>query len=221
MTPEPRPVTRKDVLAFENHCVRLCGSWVHYQTLFNGSDLKRELLKTTAETFFGDLNLKLIEHLILQVCKLTDPESTAGKRNLTVEFLMRNADFSASRRKLSKLKKIAARMDAFRKRILPARNKRISHFDLDTAHARKSLGGASIEAWQRFWRDLEAFVAIMHETYVDPRHPFLLTQVGRSSDADQLVKAMKESTYFRTLLNDDALAGKVANVAFQSKYHEA
>jgi hypothetical protein len=35
------------------------------------------------------------------------------------------------------------------------------------------------------------------------------------------VKAMKESTYFRTLLNDDALAGKVANVAFQSKYHEA
>jgi hypothetical protein len=51
MTPEQRPVTSKDVLAFEEHCVRLRAFWVHYQTLFEGSDLRRELLKTTAESF--------------------------------------------------------------------------------------------------------------------------------------------------------------------------
>jgi hypothetical protein len=221
MTPEPCPVTRKDVLAFRERCVRLCASWFHYQALFNGSALKRELLKVTAETFFGDLNLMLIEHLILQACNLTDPEFTAGKRNLTVEFLIRNADFSASRRNLLKLNKIAARMETFRKRILPARNKRISHLDLDAAHDRKSLGGASIAAWERFWRDLEAFVLIMHESFVDPRHPFLLTDVGRLSDADQLMKAMKESTYFRALLDEKTLTRKVADIAFNSKYRDA
>jgi len=137
MTLPPRPVTRRDVKKFVDHCVTLRAFWAHYQTLFEGSDLKRELLQSTAHKFFRDLNLMLIEHLILQICKLTDPECTMGKRNLTVQFLINNADFSASPRELAKLTKIAARIDAFRKRILPARNKLISHLDLDAALRRK------------------------------------------------------------------------------------
>jgi hypothetical protein len=41
------------------------------------------------------------------------------------------------------------------------------------------------------------------------------------SDADQLLKALKESTYFRALLDDRAVTRKVADVAFNSKYYEA
>ncbi len=70
----PRPVTRRDVRKFVDHCVVLRAFWTHYQTVFEGSDLKRELLQSTAHNFFRDLNLMLIEHLILQLCKLTDPE---------------------------------------------------------------------------------------------------------------------------------------------------
>lgn len=136
--PKERSVTRKDVKKFVDHCVILRAFWIHYQTMFDGSDLKRELLDNTAPKFFRDLNLMLIQHLILQICKLTDPESTMGKRNLTVQFLIKSADFSASPRGLGKLTKIAARMDAFRKRILPARNRFISHLDLDAALGRKS-----------------------------------------------------------------------------------
>jgi hypothetical protein len=162
----------------------------------------------------------LIEHLILQICKLTDPEITMGKRNLTVQFLIKNADFLASPRELAKLTKIAARMDAFRKRILPARNKFISHLDLDAALGRKALGGASIAAWRKFWLDLQDFVAIMYKRYVDARAPFYLNGVGMVSDVDQLVKALKESTYFWASLEDKTLTRKVADVAFNSKYHE-
>ena len=221
MTHAPRPVTRRDVNKFVDHCVILRAFWTHYQTLFDGSDLKRELLQKTAPKFFHDLNLMLIEHLILQICKLTDPEITMGKRNLTVQFLIKNADFSASPRDLAKLTKIAARMDAFRKRILPARNKFISHLDLDAALGRKALGGASIAAWRRFWLDLQEFVAIMYKRYVDARAPFYLNGVGMVSDADQLVKTLKESTYFWALLEDKTLSGKVGDVAFKSKYREA
>ncbi len=221
MTLAPRSVTSRDVKKFIDHCVILRAFWSHYQTLFDGSDLKRELLQKTADKFFRDLNLMLIEHLILQICKLTDPESTSGKRNLTVQFLIKNADFSASPRELAELTKIAARMDAFSKRIRPARNKFISHLDLDAALGRKALGGASIAAWRRFWFDLQDFVAIMNKRYVDARAPFYLNGIGMVSDADQLVKALKESTYLWDLLEDKTLTRKVADVAFKSKYHEA
>src|SRR5271166_2915909 len=220
MTLPPRPVTRRDVKKFVDHCVVPRAFWTHYQTLFEGSDLKRELLQSAAHNFFHDLNLMLIEHLILQICKLTDPEITMGKRNLTVQFLTKNADFSASPEEFGKLTKIAVRMDIFRKRILSARNKFISHLDLDAALGRRSLGGASIAAWRKFWLDLQDFVTILYKRYVDARTPFYLNGIGMMSDADQLVKALKESTYFRTLLDDKTLLHKISDVAFTSKYHE-
>ena len=55
--------TKEDVQAFAESCVLLRSQWVHFTTLFEGSDLKRELLETTAPTFFGDLNQMFIEHL--------------------------------------------------------------------------------------------------------------------------------------------------------------
>jgi hypothetical protein len=221
MTLPPRPVTRRDVKKFVDHCVILRAFWTHYQTLFEGSGLKRELLQSTAHKFFHDLNLMLIEHLILQICKLTDPESTMGRRNLTLQFLTKNGDFSASPRELAKLKKIVGRIDAFRKRLLPARNKLISHLDLDAALGRKSLGGASIAAWRKFWLDLQDFVTIVHKRYVDARSPFYLNGVGMMSDADQLVRALQESTYFRALLDDKTITIKALDVAYSSKYHKA
>ena len=203
--------------------MRLRAFWVHYQTLFEGSALRRELLETTAKTFFRDLRLMLVEHLILQTCKLTDPEFAVGKtrRNLSVAFLMANADFSASPRDLAKLTKIAARMDAFRERILPARNKLISHLDLDAALGRKSLGGASNAAWLRFWLDLQDFLAIMGERYVDARATFYLNGVGEMSDADEVLEALKRNTYFRAVLDDETLTHKVDEIARHSKYSEA
>ena len=91
-----RPVTRRDVKKFIDYCVILRAFWIHYQTIFEGSDLQHELLQNTAHTFFDDLKRLLIEHLILQICKLTDPEMTTGKRNLTIPFLVNNADFTAT-----------------------------------------------------------------------------------------------------------------------------
>jgi AbiU2 len=221
MTPAPGFVTRRIVKKFIDHCVTLRAFWVHYQTIFEGTDLKRELLQGTAHKFFHDLNLMLIEHLILQICKLTDPEITMGKRNLSIQYLIKYSDFSASPRDLAKLTKIAARIDKFRQRVLPARNKLISHLDLDTALGRRALGGASIAAWQKFWLDLQDFVTIIYRRYVDRRTPFYLNGVGMISDADQLVRALKESTYFHTLLNDSTLTRKVSDAAFNSKFYEA
>ena len=217
----PRPVTRRDVKKFVDHCVILRAFWAHYQTLFEGSDLKRELLQSTANTFFRDLNLMLIEHLILQICKLTDPESTGKKRNLTVEFLIKNSDFSKFPAELAKLQKIAARIGKFRERIVPARNQLIGHLDLEAALRRGSLGGTSVAAWRQFWHDLQDFVAVMHKIYVNRRGNFYLNGITGMSDAELLVKALKESTYFHASLDDRGLTTKIVDIAFNCEHSTA
>jgi hypothetical protein len=179
------------------------------------------MLQTTANTFFGDLNQIFIEHLILQICKLTDAPVTVGKRNLTIPFLLANSDFAAAPAELTKLKRIAARIEKFRERILPARNKLISHLDLDAALGRKALGGASVAAWRQFWHDLQDFVRIMNARYVSRRSPFYLNGVAGLSDADQLIRALKESTYFRLVLSDGSFTEKFYEMVYKSKYYQA
>jgi hypothetical protein len=113
--------TKEDVEAFRQSCVSLRSQWVHFTTLFEGSDLKRELLQTTAPTFFGDLNQLFLEHLVLHICRLTDEAQTMGRKNLTVKFLMEHTDWSTAPSTLAKLKAISESIHNFRKRILPAR----------------------------------------------------------------------------------------------------
>jgi hypothetical protein len=220
-TPPPN-VSKDDVEAFCNFCVFLRSIFRHSQVLFEeGGDLRRELLQSVSHTFFNDMNHLLIEHLILMICKITDREETFRHKNLTVEFLINNADFSTAPSELDTLKQLADSMHTFRAKIVPARNKLIGHLDRLSVLEGKALGGVDTSEWNQFWLDLQDFLYIFHKHYIDPRGGFYLNGVGYLSDADSLVKALKESTYFRALLEDARLTQRCADVAFNSKYHEA
>ena len=220
-TPPPI-VSKHDVDQFSNSCVILRPIYRHYQILFEeGGDLRRELQQSIAPTFFGDLNHLLIQHLILSICKITDREDSGGHKNLTVEFLINNADFSTAPNELDELKQLAKSMHAFRKRIEPARKKLIGHLDRRSVWEGKSLSGAGKSDWNQFWLDLQDFLQILHKHYIDSNGHFYLNAVGYLSDADMLVKALKESTYFHTLLEDRRLTQQCADVAFNSKYSKA
>ena len=99
--------TKEDVQEFADSCVFLRSQWVHFTTLFEGSDLKRELLQTTAPTFFDDLSALFIEHLVMHICRLTDGARTMGRKNLTVKFLMEHTDWSNATETLAKLAPIS------------------------------------------------------------------------------------------------------------------
>jgi transcriptional regulator with XRE-family HTH domain len=215
-------VSKEDVEAFCNFCVSLRSTFRHYQTIFEeGADLRRELLRSIAPTFFGDLNLMLIEHMVLQICKITDREETAGHTNLTVAFLLNNCDFSAASTEMDRLKRLSDSMHAFRAKIISARNKLIGHLDRRSVRDGKALGATDKKLWTQFWLDLQDFLHILHKRYVDSTGVFYLNGLAQLSDSDSLVKALKESTYFRTLLADRTLTSKCADVAFGSKYSEA
>jgi len=163
----PRTVTRKDVKAFINNYIELLQYDAHQKVIFNGSELQCDLLQRTAPKVFRDINLLIVKHVILQICTLTDSEKTTVRGtvnyNLTTEFFANNSDFSTAVAEGKRLKKLAARINAFRKKLEPARHKRLGHLDLDVASSRKSLGRASVAAWGRMWRDLGEFVSILQK----------------------------------------------------------
>jgi hypothetical protein len=210
--------TKEDVQAFADSCVLLRSQWEHFQILFQGTDLKRELLQTTAPTFFGDLNRLFIEHLVLQICSLTDNAQTAGRKNLTVKFLIEHSDFSAMPDILDKLQRIGADIDAFRKVILPARHRFISHLDLEAVRLDQPLGAASDAEWRKFWLDLQDFLEVMFRHHVDPNSHFRLNGMAGMSDADSLLTALRNAKLFHAIIGDREIATRALRAADTSKF---
>jgi hypothetical protein len=186
--------------------------------LFEESDLKRELLYTTAPTFFSDLNRLFIEHLVLHICRLTDEAQTMGRKNLTVKFLVEHSDWSSAPDTLAKLKPISDSIHRFRKRVLPARKWFIAHLDLSAVRLDQPLGAASNDEWKQFWLDLQDFVQLMFRHHVDPNSLFHLNGIGGMSDADRLLTALRNAKLFDAVLNDQEIATQAVRAADTSKF---
>ncbi len=217
----PAPVTKEDVEAFCDACVSLRSVWEHYRILYEGSDLKRELLQTVAPTFFGDIRAMMVEHLVLKICAITDPLETMKRKNLTMQFLLANCDFSAMPGVLAKLEPISERIHKFRDIILPPRNRFISHLDLEAIRVGDPLGGAEEKQGLEFWVDLQDFLNIMHRSFINPTGQFYLNAMGNMSDADSLVQALRESRYFRDAMDDKEVGKRATDLAFKSKFYGA
>jgi len=89
----------------------------------------------------------LVEHLILQICKITDEEESFGRKNLTVKFLVNNSDFSTAPGESDKLKRLTGSMDVFREKIRPARNRLIGHLDRLSVLDGNALGADHVAVW--------------------------------------------------------------------------
>jgi hypothetical protein len=210
--------TKEDVEAFRDSCVLLRSQWMHFQILFEGSDLKRELLQTTAPTFFNDLNLLFIEHLALHICRLTDNAETMGRKNLTVKFLIEHSDFSNAPGTLEKLRLLSGSIHGFRDLILKARNRFISHLDLEAVRLGDPLGTAPKDKWLQFWLDLQEFLDLMHGHHIETDGHFYLNGIGIPSDADSLITALVNAKLFHAVMSDHGIATRALRAADTSKF---
>ena len=158
----------EDIEIFANYCVFMRSIYLHARGLFeNSSADDKALMRSTAGTFFGDLNQALNEYVILQACKITDSaHDNRGNDNHTIAFLLERYDFSSDPSISKRLTDLHASMRAFRDKLLSARNKLISHLDRDTILAGRPLGAATDEDWNQFWLDLQDFVCIVHRKVI-------------------------------------------------------
>ena len=106
--------------------------------------------------FFQDINNILIEYIVLQVCKITDPSESAGHTNLTVEGI--NADLLELELMTDEIADNAKGLLHYRELVKEARNKVISHLDRNTVLAGLELGEHSREEVGRFFECLYGYV---------------------------------------------------------------
>ena len=104
-----------------------------------------------------------VDYIILQVCKITDPARDLRKNdNHTIAFLLEHYGSALPPKTMQRLKSLDAHLQAFRAKLLPARNKFISHSDRAIL-AGQNLGEASQREWEEFWFNLQDLVCIIYK----------------------------------------------------------
>jgi hypothetical protein len=205
----------EDIAIFADHCVFIRSVYLHGKILFeSSSDEDKARMTRAAPIFFGDINKMFVEYMILQVCKITDPAQDSRKMdNHTIAFLLQHYDFSGDSATMQRLALLDANLKAFRQKLLPARNKLISHADRDAILAGQVLGGVLKSEWDEFWLNLQDLICIIYEKVLGTR--FYINGVAMLSDAHGLLSALKHGACFDQLLggNDLALSRRCADLA--------
>jgi hypothetical protein len=181
-----------DINIFADHCVFIRSVYRHLEILFvNSTENYKKRMLHIAQFFFEDLNNILVEYIILTVCKITDPAQDNRKNdNHTIDYLIKHYDCRADVATAERLDRLCARIKAFRKKLLPARNKLIAHSDRKTIMEGTPLGATEPGEWDQFWHDLDDVVLIIQEKALVER--CRITEVAMLSDADSVLRVIRD-----------------------------
>jgi len=113
-----------------------------YCKLYEESEDRIELLKKTANEFFADLQKMWHEHILLDICKLTDSCESGA---LTIRYFKCRYEDEFSDVEETRVQEIMNSIECFRDRIKKSRNKVITHIDKRVAVNNERLGGLSEE----------------------------------------------------------------------------
>jgi hypothetical protein len=197
----------KDVEDFSGHCAYIRSVYVLTMRIWRDSnDDERKRMEGIAPSFFLDLGQVLAEYMILAACRITDRANDGKNDNFTVEMFVNS--FPANSQTSTELDDLRRQMDHLRKMILPARNKLVAHADSEAIRQGKPLGEASWKEWDAFWSALKTFVRILNERTIGT--PYEIDIAGVHGDAEMLLKSLRQSQYFETLLKGGDQAVKSA-----------
>ena len=169
-----------------------------YQSLCEADPRNGVLCKSVAPMLFDDLNRILINNMVLQFSKITDPAKSGRKDNpnlnITTNYIVKEIAWPDDVRQ--KLQSINQRLNKFRKYIEPARSKRIAHVDLPAQMEKwEALGKFPKGADEQFVQDLQEFINVayghFHQGSVCPIDPGTT-----STDTYRLVRALEKSVVF-------------------------
>lgn len=190
---------REVVTAFCEECVWARSVRTHFAILFESGKRRHDLLAEVANTFFGDLNAILIEYLLLQQCKLTDPTSAGkDKENLTTNYIL-TLDWHADTAAL--LQDANEHLMKFRTKVVDARRKLVAHSDLRARMSLAALGAFTEEDERSFWSALQRFVDTAHSEAIGG--PFEIDAAMPDGDAASLVHSLIDAVDYGDLVNEE------------------
>lgn len=182
---------KETFLAFREQCEWIQTCFDTNRELFGSGEERLQLLRRTASGFFLELNQILIENLIVQICKITDPATTFGRKNLTVDHindLLREEGFLTQ-----PMEEAARGMNRYRKIIVNGRNKLIAHYDKETVLSFLSLGPHYKQDVDDFFENMHLYLDVIADVInVEPLDFHFTNGPG---DVLDLLKAINNGVY--------------------------
>jgi hypothetical protein len=176
-----------------------------YCKLYEESEDRIELLNKSASEFFADLQTMWHEHILLDVCKLTD---SCENGVLTISYFTCRYENQFSEEEEAIVKEIMNSVERFRLRIKKARNKVIAHISKKEAMNNEPLGGLSDEEMRegkqmyqmidKFYDNLQKIINIISsKIYGSAPEEYLMPLDPTGNAAEELIslltKAYKKS----------------------------
>lgn len=143
----------------------LHGRWRIFQQLYCGPSENIELLNNTAPTYFYITRKVLLEGILISISRLTDPKSTLGHKNISLDQIIDRLDENQDRCLKKKLEEQLDTIDEITKTIRNYRSKKLAHWDLEHSLefeepleviTIKTIDDA-LEAIMKFMNDLEIY----------------------------------------------------------------
>lgn len=146
-----------DFLILRDHFINIRRHFNIYNNLFfSGHD---EILANTALTFFNDISEIMLRDWILQVCKIMDPpEKKIGKEtceNITIQLI--NNHLKKMRQMTPRIEELSKSILSYGKKLIPARNKRLAHFDKASQLQNGVLGATTEEELEQFLLSMQKY----------------------------------------------------------------
>ena len=120
-----------------------------WNDLFKSDNVK--ILEKSAGWLFWGLQAIIREHIILLVCRLTDPPKTFGKANLTIPRmieLLREYNCSSP-----EIETLSTSIISYGNRLRPVRNQILAHKDHEAYFSSRTLGKHTEEEMIKFFED--------------------------------------------------------------------
>ncbi|MCC6502407.1 MAG: hypothetical protein IT362_04635 [Deltaproteobacteria bacterium] len=143
---------------------KLCGwahnVWVIHRTFEDNLDA--EVVKRLKCPYVvSDLSIITLEYCLLQIAKLHDNAVQNGNKNLTISYVLEFGGWDEKTR--SELCMLASKLEKLRQKIKPARNKILSHNDLETILNDTLHGKFCKDADIEYFNTLQEFVNVIHD----------------------------------------------------------
>jgi hypothetical protein len=144
--------------------------WRNHLELFDNNPRNAELCNSIAGRELERLSVISHEYSLLQIMKLHDKAVMNGNITLGIDYILRYGGWSVP--VLPRLTALAKELDSLADKLKGVRNKILSHNDLATIVAGATLGEFAKGADEKYFKDLQEFVNIVHDEVVGGPYPF-------------------------------------------------